>query len=111
MLGWSVLVASRSPEEKDKSDNKLSYLLASWEASVGGLDFLDVLVRKGKAKKLLSGGYPERYSAQAGDFLPLLSKPRPPGTMGPRGHATLHSDRIAACLSEQIITIDAWDLS
>jgi len=111
MLGWSVVVDSRPPEERDKSDDKISYLLATWQTSLYGLDFLDVLVRKGKAKYLLSGGYPERYSAQAGDFLPLLSTPRPPGTMGPRGDVTLYSDRIATCLPEQIITIDAWDLS
>ncbi|PQO94299.1 hypothetical protein C5614_20420 [Massilia phosphatilytica] len=110
MLGWSVLVVARSPEERDKSEDDSAYLLAKWQAQTSGLDFLNVLVRQGKARKLLSGGYPERYVAKAVDFLPLISK-RPPGTMGPHTEVILHEDRIAACAPEQLLTIDAWDLS
>jgi hypothetical protein len=110
MLGWSVLVDARTPEERDETDDESSHLLAKWEARVSGLDFLDVLVRQGKAKKLLSGGYPERYTVKASDFLPLIAK-RPPGTMGPHSDVNLYPDRIAACSPDQVLTIDAWDLS
>jgi hypothetical protein len=110
MLGWSVLVDARTPEERDGADDKSSHLLAKWEARVLGLDFLDVLVRQGKATKLRSGGYPERYTAKAGDFLPLIAR-RPPGTMGPHSDVDVYPDRIAACSPDQVLTIDAWDLS
>lgn len=110
MLGWLVLVDARTPEERDEAHDKSSHLLAKWEARLSGLDFLDVLVRQGKARKLLSGGYPERYTAKASDFLALLAE-RPPGTMGPHADVSLYPDRIAACSPDQVLTIDAWDLS
>lgn len=110
MLGWSVLVDARTPEERDSSEDKKSFLLATWETHLGGIDFLDSLVRKGKAKKLLSGGYPERYSALAADVLPLIPI-RTPGPHHQVSHVTRHQDRIDACAPDQVLTIEAWDLS
>lgn len=110
MLGWSVMVRALSPEECTRSGSDSAFLLARWDARVDGLGFLDALVRQGKARKLLSGGYPERYVAKAADFLPLIAN-RPPGTLGPRTEVLRYDDRIAACAAEQLLTIDAWDLS
>ena len=110
MLGWSVRVDAQTPEQRDETDDRSSHLLAKWEARQSGLDFLNVLVRQGKARKLLSGGYPERYTVKASDFLPLIAK-RPPGTMGPHSEVILYLNRISACSPDQVLTIDAWDLS
>jgi len=60
--------------------------LATWESRLGGLRWLDDLIAIGKARKLRSDGYPNRYEAAC-------------------------RRRIIACSPDEIITIDAWDQS
>lgn len=49
MIGWWIVIAQETPDERDANPDKLSTVLASWESSLGGLDWLDKLAELGKA--------------------------------------------------------------
>ncbi|MGQ3054247.1 hypothetical protein [Acidovorax temperans] len=123
MIGWWIVVAAQTPEERDRSLDRKEAVLANWEVGPGGIDWLQQLVREGKATWLAFNGYPNRYTAKAGDVLPLLAG-GPPAHRGPaiigddyvmpanwKGDAIFHPDKIATCPPDQPLTIDAWDLS
>lgn len=76
MLGWWIVISMQTPEERDRADQdtRRAALLANWEASVHGSRWVHRLVEQGKATQLSSGGYPNRFTAQACDVLPLLTK-------------------------------------
>lgn len=124
MLGWMMIVAQQTPEERaerDKTEPRdRSAELARWETGVLGAGWLDKLVEDGKAK-CIGGydGYPMRFVATARDVLPLISKAPPPYD-GPPVHETqmpwvsdveIHQNKIAACPPDAVLTIDKWDLS
>lgn len=119
MLGWLVIVSTSSSEESNVSDN----VIARWEVGPGGTNWIEKLVRSGKAEQQSFSGYPSRYIARAGDILPLLAE-GPPAHTGPaifgddyvlpanwRGQVTMYSERIQSCTNESMLTIDAWDQS
>ncbi len=105
MIGWWIVVAAQTPEERDQAiDTKLA-LLANWEVGPGGIDWLHRLVKAGKASQLAFSGYPNRFTAQAFDVLPLLAG-GPPAHRGPaiigddyvmqanwKGNVIFHQDR------------------
>lgn len=109
MLGWWIVIKEgRTEGELAARDGPL----ASWEAGMFDLHWLNALVAAGKAQKLRSGGYPNRYEARAADVLPLLDeitgnidfthklfKPK------------FDRERITACPPNRVLTIDVWDQS
>ncbi|WP_449427213.1 hypothetical protein [Rhodanobacter umsongensis] len=122
MLGWWIIISSQTPQERDNAVDK-SAILATWEASVGGKEWIDALVRDGKATQLLFDGYPCRFIAAAKHIFPLIQHGPPQHTApvvigddyvsegGWSAKATIHRDRMAACPEEKTLTIDAWDQS
>ena len=122
MLGWGINVLNVTPEQKEtlrSRDVFAPYLLASWEAGMEGLQWIEELVEKGKATKLKSDGYPNRYAAKAVDVLPCI-RHRLPGYSEhwvgekddiERLRATCHPENTKGYLLEATVTIDAWDLS
>jgi hypothetical protein len=122
MLGWWIIVSSQTPHEHDREADK-SAILATWEASIGGTDWIKSLVSHGRAVQIKFGGYPCRYTASASDVLPLIKNglPKHGGPLiigddyvsdgGWSGKITIHRDRITACPLDQLLTIDAWDQS
>jgi hypothetical protein len=74
MIGWWIAIVARTPEERDAAIDRKAAILANWETSLGGIDWVTKLTKEGKATQLSSGGYPNRYTAKAGDVLPLLAK-------------------------------------
>ena len=131
MLGWWIIVSMQSPEERDSAEKEArdGAILARWEAGLNGIRWIENLVKEAKATRLSRGGYPNRYTARAGDVLQLLSsgaiKPPtggpwvfgidegeeyalPPGWIG---RVEVHADRIADCDPDCVLTIDAWDQS
>ena len=132
MLGWSFCILNLPPDKADRlfgRDAHAPFVLATWEAGIGGLDWVETLRKAGKATQLKNGGYPNRYTALAADVLPLIQgdgvKPvddgvwtlgvdqgaeyaLPPGWMG---QPDLRLDNIRGCPLDATLTIDAWDLS
>lgn len=122
-IGWWIIIAQQTPEERDAATDPKAAILATWEASVGGIDWIEKLTEKGKATKLSSNGYPNRYVATARNILPLIAGGVPAHTGqlvigddyvmpgGWTGNVKINLDKIAACPPDQILTIDAWDES
>lgn len=131
MLGYWIFITTLPPEKWDAENriDRKSSVLAEWETGIGGIDWLEKLVKEGKASMLLNGGYPNRYTSSASIVLPLIAgnaiKPvdygfwifgndegeeyaQPPGWMG---KVNLRPEKIRACPSDAILTIEAWDLS
>ena len=131
MIGWWIVISNQVPEERDRADQdaRRAAILAQWEAGADGIRWVEQLAEQGKAAKLSGSGYPNRYTAQARDVLPLIEgggiQPpkegvwifgidegeeyaQPPGWLG---KIELHTDRIAACPADCVLTIDAWDQS
>ncbi len=79
MLGWEVFVY-RHDEPTEGN------LIARWKSSSVGVDWIDLLVKEGKACDLGGSGYPCIYTATASAFLPeiasdLLKKKFPPPSL------------------------------
>lgn len=131
MIGWWIVISTQTPEERDRADQegRRVAILAQWEAGAEGIRWIERLAKEGKATKLSESGYPNRYTARAGDVFPLIEggsiQPpkdgmwifgidkgeeyaQPPGWMG---KVELHADRVAACPADHVLTIDAWDQS
>ncbi|MFG2298974.1 hypothetical protein [Streptomyces sp. NPDC048603] len=115
MLGWDISIRVATPEQVSDpeagNDGDPTRILASW-TTTSTLEWLSTLQRDGRAREILSSGYPLRYAARAGDVLPLLAD-EPLLGMGrwPFTRRTVHTDRIAACPAGQLLIIDAWDQS
>jgi hypothetical protein len=123
MIGWWILVIAQTPEERAVTDDSKEAVLAKWEASLAGIDWIDALVKNGKAAQVRAGGYPSRYRACACDVLPLIASAPPahdgltvigddyvmPGDWS--GDLTVHRDRIELCPPSQTLTIEVWDQS
>lgn len=123
MIGWWIVVARQTLDHGAKSLDPKAAVLATWETSVSGIDWLNKLAGGGLADQLSYDGYPNRFVAIARDVLPLIEG-GPPAHSGPEiigddyvmpgnwtGKLTLHHDKIAACPPDQILTIEAWDQS
>ena len=97
--------------------------MATWETNVHGADWIQRLVKEGRVTQLQAGGYPSRYTARAGDVLPLLAGGTPvhDGPTGSGedvvmpgkrfGNTIIHRDKIARCPPDKVLTIDVWDKS
>lgn len=97
-------------EQQHSSDDKLSSLLASWDAEVSNIRWLRNLVSDGKAKQHLFSGYPNRFTAKASDILPVIGQwLHSPGD-GVE-NVTIYSERIAEITDDHVLTIDLWDKS
>jgi hypothetical protein len=77
MLGWWISVFS-------DADRQEPHLIASWECSVSGADWLDELCKEGRAAQTENkGGYPDVYQTQARHVAPWLLD----GKISPQGDA------------------------
>ena len=56
MLGWWIVIAQLTPDEWAATADRKAALLANWEASLDGIDWIEKLAKEGKATRLLSGG-------------------------------------------------------
>ncbi|HHK7934327.1 MAG: hypothetical protein PHS77_12250 [Gallionellaceae bacterium] len=109
MLGWWIVVSEGQPDGVmiDKANT-----LASWEAGLSGLRWLNDLVADGKARKLRSDGYPNRYEARAADVWPLLDEVTGRIDFSHKlFKLQIDRQRLAACPPDLVLTIDAWDQS
>ena len=123
MLGWWIHVAQQTPAERDAAADDKAAVLADWVTSVFGTEWIKKLVEEGKATQHSHNGYLNLYTAVARDVLPLIAG-GPPTHNGPTilgddyvmpgdwtGNIKIHREKITACPPDQILTIEAWDLS
>ena len=132
MLGWSITVMDKSLEVPNESgfDPRFDLLakarlalLAAWEASPRGIDWLNDLAKAGKAACHWHSDGTGRYRALARDVLPLIAN-GPPANLNPVVltrvpdhpisenwvcNVVFHQDRIASCHPDQKLMIDVCD--
>ena len=53
MIGWWIVIAAQTPEERDTGIGRREAVLANWETSIGGNGWVQRLVDEGKAVQLL----------------------------------------------------------
>ena len=117
MLGWQVLVF----KESDFDGTEKS--LISWTTGLGGLSWLDELVKQGLAQDLGGNGYPNKYSGQASIILPKIvpALPSYEGKFvigddyvlegGENREIRINQSKIDACSPDEKLLIEAWDRS
>mgnify|MGYP003575135279 CR=1 FL=1 len=115
MLGWHIRIVRNTPKPE---------LLAEWETSLGGTDWIDALVKEGRAVFVAGNqGYPVVYTAAARATVPALAE-GPPSYSGPAvfgdaymkpsgwtGAVNVDTARLAACDPGEELTIETWHLS
>lgn len=124
MLGWNINVW-RQIDPPDTPARKRRGFIARWEAGIFGTDWLDTLVKEGRAVNLGGTGYPCRYSMTAAVLVSMISS-GPPRHKGPvplimsedrvlpaNGIADFELDQsvLAECAPDEELIVDAWDLS
>jgi hypothetical protein len=123
MLGWGFTIQLLS--NKLLSENSQSRMppFAKWQASLGGTDWIEALVKKGLADKLFSDGYPNSYLLRASTLLEILEDGVPdhsgPTVIGDdyvleggwKGKIGVDVYTLMAYPPSSWIIVDAWDLS
>jgi hypothetical protein len=126
MLGWHISVY----RQKDGGASPGTALtpkgtrLAVWQTGLWGLDWLDELVKAGKAINLgENSGYPCRYTATAECLIPRIidtpPRARARWALGPEdivnekweGKTVVDRDGLAGCPAKEWLLVEAWDES
>lgn len=125
MMGWRISVYRRDSNDGDDAtaQPRDGERLAVWQTSVGGLQWVDALVKAGNASVIAEGGYPNRYMATATRVLPsLLNGPpqaRAVWVCGPEdvisdgwpGKTVIDRAAIERCAPDEWLLLEAWDES
>ena len=116
MVGWHIILRRKAHGTKGEE-------LATWQAGVHGLAWLDALMAQGEAEQLHSGGYPNCYRVRAGAVLPVLKRilhdARPVWRHGAsdvinphwKGRTTVNNEAIDRCTPAEWLELEAWDES
>jgi hypothetical protein len=125
MLGWHITVYRQQNDGSMPATfhTEEGARLAVWQSGIGGLDWLDELVKQKKAIDLGGDGYPMRFTATARHIIPQLRNGPPhakrywtydPGDIilpGWLGKTTKDPEVMDACRQDEWLLIEAWDES
>ncbi len=125
MIGWHISIYRQtddgtSPAELETAE---AARLAVWQTSWSGLEWIDELVKQGKAIDLGGNGYPMRHTAQA-KYLTRRVLGGPPDAnetwvRGPQdivtekwaGRTVVDIVVVEACRPDDWLIVEAWDES
>jgi len=122
MLGWNISVY-RLEQGAVRATTKTptGVRLAVWQTGLDGLDWIDELVKEGKATNLGGNGYPCRFTGTAEHLIPHFVNGIPeahsPSSFegsgmlmeGWEARTTINQTAIAACRPEEWLLLLAWD--
>ena len=125
MLGWNIGVYRLMENEEGPATATSSYgtRLAVWQTALSGLNWIDELVKEGKAIDLGGNGYPFRYTATAEYLIPHFVNGVPEARErwsfevtdiimeGWEGKTAIDQTAIAACQPDEWLLVEAWDES
>ena len=123
MLGWGIYIYELSQGIDLKSPISEKTILSEWTSSLGGLDWIDDLVKEGKAEELegYNHGYTFMYKAKVQDVLDKLTYHIPKGkdqtvigddyVMSSDWRSKIDTSEIAKCKPDEQLIVEAWDLS
>ncbi len=121
MLGWDIIIFREGGTGAWNDPGRV----VSWQAGFNGMDWLETMVKEGRAESLPTDnpGYPYRFAALWKELLPeLLRQPTPydgPPVIGedyfmPRGwkgELRINREALALCQPEDRMLINVWDQS
>jgi hypothetical protein len=125
MLGWHISIYRQTNDGSSSAtvEPPEGTRLAVWQTGLGGLDWVQELVKANKAIDLGGNGYPCRYTATAQNLIPQIIG-EPPGarriwasgendilTEKWEGKTVIDRAAIAACRPDEWLLIVAWDES
>ena len=126
MLGWHISIYKQRDggASPAKALTPKGSRLAVWQTGLGGLDWLDELVKANKAINLGENcGYPCRYTATAECLVPHIID-TPPGarahwalrlgdivTKRWEGRTVIDREALASCAPNEWLLVEAWDES
>ena len=144
MLGYQIIVSRQPSEVLDGEERKLidcltpaavpkdpskgfkptfeRHVIASWATDYDGLDWIEDLVKAGKAIRLRGGGYPSLYTATAENLITQITDGPPrandsrnkwvEGDVKPSVVGTwINRTKAADCSPDEWLLIEAWDES
>ena len=124
MLGWNISVYRlEHGAVRATTKSPTGVRLAIWQTGLDGLDWLDELVKEGKAVNLGGNGYPCRFTATAEHLLPHFVNGVPEAhstwsfevtdilMKGWAGKTAINQTAIAACRPDEWLLLLAWDKS
>jgi hypothetical protein len=125
MLGWCISVCRQNDTciSPATDSTPLGAQIATWQTGLGGLDWLNALVKVGKAVDLGGNGYPCRYTATAEHLIPqiidappgarLMWSAAPADVLTDKWEGKTVIDRAAAadCRFGEWLIVEAWDES
>lgn len=125
MLGWYFSVCRQKGDGTQPADPHAEQgeCLATWQARIRGLDWIEELIELGQCKPMHGYGYPYRTTAQARFVLPQILKGPPHArehftaasyeiVVGkPHDGPLVHKDRILACPPDDWLIIQIFDES
>jgi len=120
MLGWQIIVYPEGGKSHFGSPDRVATWLTGWD----GTEWLETMVKGGRAELLNhGGGYPCSYRMLWKDLLPeLLEQPQPyqgPPVIGEdyvmekgwQSIKEINREALARCLPDMVMRVDAWDQS
>lgn len=127
MLGWSISVYRQTDKGTTPATEKSprGTYVAYWGTDVGGLKWIDELVKEGKAIELGGNGYPYYYTAPAEHLIPTILND-PPGALKTfvRGESEILEEMwkeksgtvinqtvVSICRPDEWLLVEAWDKS
>ena len=124
MLGWMISYYRQEVPSSSPATFKTAQgtELAVWQAGVGGIGWLDSLVKRGDAVLLGGDGYPLRYTAKVLDLLPVLrdipfenkvwvAGPQDILLSGWKGRTTIDQAKFSQCQPDEWLIVEVWDES
>ena len=125
MLGWNISVYRQMEKGEVPATAKSpeGTRLAVWQTGLGGLRWIDELIKEGMAINLGGDGYPCRYTATAEHLIPhfVNGVPEARDTWsfevsdilldGWEGKTVIDQTAIAACRPDEWLLVEAWDES
>jgi hypothetical protein len=125
MLGWHISVF-KQPDgggAPARVGSPTGERIAVWQTGLGGLDWIDELVKKGKAIRLGGHGYPCLYTVTAKHLIPtIMDKPpkardtwvcEPSDILTEQwaGKTVIDRGEAIGCRPDEWLIIEAWDES
>jgi hypothetical protein len=125
MLGWHISVYRQTNDGQSPAEagSEHGARLAVWQSEVGGLQWLDALVKTGEAINLGGNGYPFHYTAQAEHLISTIVDGPPAArqtwlngqddvvTSQWDGKTIIDHAAANDCRSGEWLLIEAWDES
>jgi hypothetical protein len=109
MLGWHITIYKQkkggvtAASFSEPTDAKL----AVWQSDLGGLNWLDELVKAGRVIRLGGNGYPYEYTTQ-------IQYVRDTVLQGPphdKKHRVIDTEDLKQCPPDEWVLIQVWDES